>query len=152
MHWFCFALCVQDCVHIWCIYWNKYILTLTLTLIQIAAKSCHIHMMASSNGNIFRVTGHLCGEFTGHRWIPHTKASDAEPWCFLSSASQSWGWYLRRDRSHHDVIIINMAQTVLMLFPRGAVRICVIYVNHNIDNVLWAQEIMILSNEFAKTC
>ena len=35
-------------------------------------------MMTSSNGNIFRVTGHLCGEFTGHRWIPHTKASDAE--------------------------------------------------------------------------
>ena len=31
-------------------------------------------MMMSSNGNIFRVTGHLCGEFTGHRWIPRTKA------------------------------------------------------------------------------
>ena len=28
--------------------------------------------MTSSNGNIFRVTGHLCGEFTGHRWIPRT--------------------------------------------------------------------------------
>ena len=28
------------------------------------------HMMTSSNGNIFRVTGHLCGEFTGPRWIP----------------------------------------------------------------------------------
>ena len=40
-----------------------------------------IHMMTSSNGNIFRVTGHLRGEFTGHRWIPHTKASDAEIWC-----------------------------------------------------------------------
>ena len=26
----------------------------------------------------FRVTGPLCGEFTGHRWIPLTKASDAE--------------------------------------------------------------------------
>ena len=26
--------------------------------------------MMSSNGNIFRVTGHLCGEFTGPRWIP----------------------------------------------------------------------------------
>ena len=25
-------------------------------------------MMTSSNGNIFRVTGHLCGEFTGDRW------------------------------------------------------------------------------------
>ena len=24
-------------------------------------------MMTSSNGNIFRLTGHLCGEFTGHR-------------------------------------------------------------------------------------
>ena len=37
-------------------------------------------MMTSSNGYIFRVTGHLCGEFTGPRWIPHTKASDAELW------------------------------------------------------------------------
>ena len=37
--------------------------------------------MTSSNGNIFRVTGHLCGEFTGPQWIPHTKASDAELWC-----------------------------------------------------------------------
>ena len=37
-----------------------------------------ICMMMSSNGNIFRVIGHLCGEFTGHQWIPHTKASDAE--------------------------------------------------------------------------
>ena len=35
-------------------------------------------MMTPSNGNIYRVTGHLCREFTGHRWIPHTKASDAE--------------------------------------------------------------------------
>ena len=26
-----------------------------------------LHMMTSSNGNIFRVTGPLCGEFTGHR-------------------------------------------------------------------------------------
>ena len=45
-------------------------------------------MMTSSNGNIFRVTGYLCGEFTGPRWIPHTKASDAELWCFLWSASE----------------------------------------------------------------
>ena len=43
-------------------------------------------MMMSSNGNIFRVTGPLCGEFIGHRWIPRTKASDAELWCFLWSA------------------------------------------------------------------
>ena len=45
-------------------------------------------MMTSSNGNIFRVTGPLCWEFTGPRWIPRTKASDAELWCFLWSASE----------------------------------------------------------------
>ena len=38
--------------------------------------------MASSNENIFRVTGHLCGKFIGHRWIPSTKASDVELWCY----------------------------------------------------------------------
>ena len=37
----------------------------------------HRAMITSSNGNIFRVTGPLCGEFTGHRWIPLTKAIDA---------------------------------------------------------------------------
>ena len=42
-----------------------------------------VYMMTSSNGNIFRVTGPLCCEFTGVRWIPRTKASDAELWCFL---------------------------------------------------------------------
>ena len=58
------------------------------------------HMMTSSNGNIFCVTGHLCVEFTGHRWIPRTKFSDAEFWCFfdlrlnkrLSKQSRSW-WF-----------------------------------------------------------
>ena len=43
-------------------------------------------MMTSSNENIFRVTGHLCGLFTGPRWIPRTKVSDAELWCFLSAS------------------------------------------------------------------
>ena len=56
-------------------------------------------MMTSSNGNIFRGTGHLCGKFTGPRWIPHTKASDAELWCLLWCApdnrfsKQSWSWW-----------------------------------------------------------
>ena len=47
-----------------------------------------LNMMTSSNGNIFRVTGLLCGEFTGYRWIPLTKAIDAEHWCFLWSAPE----------------------------------------------------------------
>ena len=59
---------------------------------QISAKfafhSGFKRMMTSSNGNIFRVTGHLCGEFTGYRWVPLTKVSDAEIWCFLWSAPE----------------------------------------------------------------
>ena len=44
---------------------------------------CQHGMMTSSHENIFRVTGLLWGEFTGHRWIPHTKVSVVELWCFL---------------------------------------------------------------------
>ena len=39
--------------------------------------------MTPSNGNIFRVTGPLWGEYTGERWILLKKASDAELWYFL---------------------------------------------------------------------
>ena len=46
---------------------------------QEACPCIYVFMMTSSNGNIFRVTGHLCGEFTGPRWITRTRASDAEP-------------------------------------------------------------------------
>ena len=45
-------------------------------------------MMTSANGNIFRATDHLCGEFPGHRWIPGTRASGVELWCFLWSAPE----------------------------------------------------------------
>ena len=72
--------------------------------------------MTSSNGNIFRVTGPLCGEFTGVRWIPHTKASDADIWCFLWSAPWIDGWVnnraagdLNRHRAHYDVIVMRYA-------------------------------------------
>ena len=44
--------------------------------------------MTSSNENIFRVTGLLWGESTGQRWVPLTKASDAELWCFLRPAPE----------------------------------------------------------------
>ena len=46
-------------------------------------------MMTSSNGNIFRVTGHLCGEFTGIRSFDIF--FDLRPNIRLSK--QSWGWW-----------------------------------------------------------
>ena len=45
----------------------------------------NIDVMTLSNGNIFRITGLLSRELTGHLWIPLTEASDAEPWCFVWS-------------------------------------------------------------------
>ena len=45
-------------------------------------------MMTSSYGSIFRVTSPLWGETTDHRWIPLTKASDADIWCFLWSTPE----------------------------------------------------------------
>ena len=45
-------------------------------------------VMTSSNGNIFRVTGPLWGESTGHQWIPLIKVSDAELSSFLWSEPQ----------------------------------------------------------------
>ena len=63
-----------------------------------------ITMMTSSNGNIFRVTGPLCGEFTGHRWIPRTKASDAELWC--SWGNNGDGGDLRCLDAHYDVTVM----------------------------------------------
>ena len=83
-------------------------------------------MMTSSNGNIFRVTGHLCGEFTGPPWIPRTKARDAELWCFLRLnkrfRKQSWGWWfetpLRSLWRHCNDMIIFLADGV-----KGEIRV-----------------------------
>ena len=70
-------------------------------------------MMTSSNGNIFRVTGPLCGELIGHRWIPPQKGQ----WrgALMSLGSMSWikGWEnnreagdLRCHRAHYDVPVM----------------------------------------------
>ena len=56
-------------------------------------------MMTSSNGIIFRVTGHLCGEFTGQRLIPTqmpvTRSFDVFFDLRLNKRlrKQWWGWW-----------------------------------------------------------
>ena len=77
----------------WLVYWRTYA-SLGLNELRMGwlgidiVQTIWVHMMTSSHGNIFCVTGLLCGEFAGHRWIPPTKASDAERRCFLWSPSQ----------------------------------------------------------------
>ena len=54
-------------------------------------------MMTSSNGNIFRVTGHLCGEFTGEfpTQRPVMRSFDVFFHLRLNKqlSKQSWGWW-----------------------------------------------------------
>ena len=60
------------------------------------------NMMTSPNGNLFRVTGSLYGEFTGHRWNPLTEASEAELWCFF---------YLRLNKRLSKLLICRWYET-----------------------------------------
>ena len=66
-------------------------------------------MMTSSNGNIFRVTGHLCGEFTGEfkgQWrgalISSLICVRINGWVNNREAGD-----LRRHRAHYDVIVMH---------------------------------------------
>ena len=56
-------------------------------------------MMTSSNGNIFRVTGHLCGEFTGPGEFPTQRPVTQSFDVFFDLrlnkrlSKQRWGWW-----------------------------------------------------------
>ena len=85
-----------------------------------------LDMMTPSNRYIFRVTGPLWWESTGHRWTPLTKVSDAELLMFFVCAWTN-GWanyrsavYLRRHHDHYGVTV----KTVMRL-PNYHCGICV---------------------------
>ena len=69
-------------------------------------------MMTPSNGNIFRVTGPLCGEFTGPWWIA-TQGQSRGTLMFSLICAWTNGWVnnieecdLKRHRAHHDVTVM----------------------------------------------
>ena len=72
-------------------------------------------MMTSSNGNIFRVTDHLCGEFTRSA----VNSPHKSQWHGALMFSLIWAWIsgwennreagdLRRYHAHYDVIVMCM--------------------------------------------
>ena len=69
-------------------------------------------MMTSSSGNIFRVTGHLCGEFTGPGEFPTQRPVARSFDVFFDLrvnkrlSKHSWAGDLRRYRVHYDVIVM----------------------------------------------
>ena len=92
-------------------------------------KTHPLHMMASSNGNIFRVIGLLCGEFTSHRWIPHTKGQWRGTLMFSLICAWINGWVnnreagdSRRHRAYYDVIVMNwhvVIPSLMIKWPDG---------------------------------
>ena len=79
--------------------------------------SLAVFMMTSSNGNIFRVTGHLCGEFTGPGEFPAQRPVTRSFDVFFDRrlnkqlSKQSWGWWFETHRAHYDVIVMKIMTT-----------------------------------------
>ena len=82
--------------------------------LTIAPSKSKVVMMTSWNGNIFRASGTLSREFTGDRWIPLTKSSDADLTVFSSICARTNGVNngyasdLRHHRTHYDVTVMVM--------------------------------------------
>ena len=91
-------------------------------------KTWRLTMMTSSNENIFHVTGPLWRESTGHRWIPLTKGSDAELWCFFictwtnGVANNRGTGVLRHHCAHYDVTVMIEQNTKMVILAR--IKLC----------------------------
>ena len=80
-----------------------------------------IIMIRSLNGNTFRVTGPLRGEFTGHRYFTRTKAREVGLWVFFSFICARINCWvnnretgdLRRHCAHYGVIIMCVHDYVI---------------------------------------
>ena len=78
---------------------------------QLSSPTSNGLMMTSSNGNIFLVTGHLCGEFTDSQHRGQWRGALVF-WCLNKPLSkQSWGWWFetptRSSWRHCNVIYIS---------------------------------------------
>ena len=86
-------------------------------------------MMTSSNGNIFRVTGLLCGEFTGPGEFPSHKGQWRGALMFSLICARTNRWVnnreagdLRRHQAHYDVKVmceVLSIQPSWVQHPRG---------------------------------
>ena len=95
----------------------KCILSLVMTATQLSKNDTldifQLFMMTSSNGNIFRVPGLLCGEFTGHhkgQWREALMFSLICA-CINGSVNNREAGDLRRHRGHYDVTVMLRAHS-----------------------------------------
>ena len=98
--------------------------TISTSVNQYTSKVSHtmscFSMMTSSHGNIFRVTGHLCGEFPGPGEFPTNKGQWRGALMFSLICVWINGWVnnreagdMRRYRAHYDVtVMLHLIVTV----------------------------------------
>ena len=86
---------------------------------SVIATSHNLSMMTSSNANIFRVTGPLCGEFTGPGEFPTPRPVTRSFDVFVDQrlnkrlselVNNREAGDLRRHRGHYDVIVMDHRQ------------------------------------------
>ena len=106
------TLCILRRGHFWRTRFTLWLFILCFVVSPDYQQPCHWllrctcpFIVMTSNGNIFRVTGHLCWEFTGPRW--------RELWCFSSICTWIHDWVnnlkagdLRRHCAHYDVSVM----------------------------------------------
>ena len=109
-------------------------------------------MMTSWNENVFRVTGHLCGEFSGHRWFPRTGLG-ALMFSLICVWINDWvnkreAGDLRRYRAHCDVSVMQWTSLMsIILYFDGLVQDC-----SNSSVLKWNYCSLALSHWFFVTC
>ena len=101
----------------------------------------YIAMMTSSNGNVFRATGHLCGEFTDpHEFPAQRPVTRSFVVFFVCVWINDWvnnreAGDLRCYRAHYDVTVMRKSWFISMLFYDSAD--CWTY------SILWSDTMMI---------
>ena len=95
-------------------------------------------MMTSSNGNIFRVTGHLCGEFIGHHTQrPVTQSFDDFFDLRLNKrfSKQSWGWWFETPWSslwcHCNEISLDGCVPIAQYYANNQMMACCLSAPHH---------------------
>ena len=94
--------------------------------------------MTSSNGNIFRVTDHLCGEFTGPGELPAQRPVTRRFDVFFFICVWTNGWVnngqagdLRHQHDHYDVMVMQPGPHLFTRFIIILARIS----NHTLNEV-----------------
>ena len=107
-------------------------------------------MMTSSNGNIFRVTGPLCGEFTGPGEFPTqrpvTRSFDVFFDLYLNKrlSKQPWGWWFQTPlwslwRQCNVFKYIHIMQYTWGTFYQHGLTSIPVWISNHVPNKVWCE-------------